>query len=548
MPQVFPCDPRARRLVLILGDQLSPGLSSLRDTDPATDIVLMLEVEDEARYVRHHKKKIAFILSAMRHFAAELRDLGHRVDYVALDDPANTGSFTGELARAVDRTGARSVVVTEPGEWRVAEMIRGWPQALGVAVDVRPDDRFLCPHDAFEAWAAGRKLLRMEYFYREMRRKTGLLMDGAAPEGGRWNFDADNRKPAAASLFMPQPHRVAPDAITRRVLALVADRAADHFGDLEPFWFAVTRAEAERARDHFLAVALPQFGDFQDAMLAGEKYLYHSVLALYLNVGLLDALDLCRRVEAAYRSGHAPLNAAEGFIRQIIGWREFVRGIYWLKMPAYTGLNALGATRPLPDFYWTGDTDMACIRDTVRQTREEAYAHHIQRLMITGNFALLAGLEPKAVHEWYLAVYADAFEWVEAPNTLGMSLFADGGMLGSKPYAASGHYIDRMSDYCGGCRYDVKARTGPRACPFNALYWDFLDRNADQLGRNPRLGQAYATWARMKEADRQAVRASASAFLKSLTPWVSEPSSAPPGNDPSSTSRRPRRAPTSSAR
>jgi deoxyribodipyrimidine photolyase-related protein len=300
----------------------------------------------------------------------------------------------------------------------------------------------------------------------------------------------------------------------------VAKRFANHFGDLEPFWFAVTRADAEKQLKHFLKTGLAQFGDYQDAMLLSEPFLYHSILSLYINCGLLDPLDVCRRVEKEYRAGRAPLNAAEGFIRQIIGWREFVRGIYWLKMPDYVDGNFLGHTRPLPDFYWTGDTDMACLRAAVGQTKTEAYAHHIQRLMVTGNFALIAGLDPKQVHEWYLAVYADAYEWVELPNTLGMSQFADGGLLGSKPYAASGNYINKMSDYCGSCRYDVKKRTGQGACPFNALYWDFLDRNADQLAGNPRMAQMYATWRKFSKTDQDAVRQDAHAFLDRLTPWA----------------------------
>jgi deoxyribodipyrimidine photolyase-related protein len=364
----------------------------------------------------------------------------------------------------------------------------------------------------FAAWAAGRKSLRMEFFYREMRRKTGLLMDGEEPEGGRWNFDAENRKPAKADLFIPKPLRFAPDATTQDVLDLVGKRFDTHFGDLEPFWFGVTRADAEKQLRHFLRTGLALFGDYQDAMLLSEPFLYHSILSLYINAGLLDPLDVCRRVEKEYRAGRVPLNAAEGFIRQIIGWREYVRGIYWLKMPEYVEQNFLNATRPIPDFYWTGETDMACLKAAIGQTKTEAYAHHIQRLMVTG-------IEPKQVHEWYLAVYADAYEWVELPNTLGMSQFADGGLLGSKPYAASGNYINRMSDYCGSCRYDVKKRTGAGACPFNALYWDFLDRNSGKLAGNPRMTQMYATWRKFSAADQDAVRRDAKAFLDGLIPW-----------------------------
>ena len=503
-------------LILILGDQLSHGISSLKGANKARDVVLMAEVADETTYVRHHKKKIAFILSAMRHFAAELEKSGWTVAYIKLDDKGNTGSFTGEVARAAKRLKPARVVVTEPSEWRVADMMRGWSAALGVPVEIRDDERFIATRAEFAAWAKDRKQLRMEYFYRDMRRKTGLLMEGADPDGGQWNFDHDNRKPASNDLFMPEIPRFKPDAVTRDVLDLVARRFGNHIGTLEPFWFAVTRKDALKALDHFISVALARFGDFQDAMLRGEPFLYHAVLSPYLNAGLLEPLEICRKVEAAYRAGKAPLNAVEGFIRQIIGWREYVRGIYWLKMPGYVEQNFLEATRPLPDFYWTGETDMACLKAAIDQTIEHAYAHHIQRLMVTGNFAMLAGINPREVHEWYLMVYADAFEWVELPNVLGMSQFGDGGLLASKPYAASGNYINKMSDYCASCRYDVKQRTGPNACPFNALYWDFLDRNRVKLAKNPRLGQIYATWGKMSAESQADVKVSAAAFLKTL--------------------------------
>ena len=502
------------RLVLILGDQLSAEISSLADADPARDWVLMAEVSEEASYVHHHKKKIAFVFSAMRHFAAELDAAGWRVRYIRLDDPGNTQSLPGEVARALAETGAGGVRVTEPGEYRLKSALLA--ADLGVPLEMPDDTRFVATHAEFRDWAAGRKQLRMEFFYREMRRKTGLLMDGDSPEGGRWNFDAENRRPASGSLLMPGAFRTEPDAVTSDVLDLVEARFGDHFGSLRPFWFAVTRDRALEALEHFVTHALPHFGDYQDAMLEGERFLYHSVLAQYINAGLLGPLEVCLRVERAYHEGHAPLNAAEGYIRQIIGWREFVRGIYWLRMPGYTEVNHLGATRPLPAFYWTGETDMACIAAAVAQTRDEAYAHHIQRLMVTGNFAMLAGVDPHEVHAWYLAVYADAYEWVEAPNVIGMSQFADGGLLGSKPYAASGNYINKMSDHCAGCRYDVRKKTGEGACPFNPLYWDFLARNAEKLRGNPRLAQPYRTWDRMDAKKQAAYRESARAILDAL--------------------------------
>jgi len=503
-------------LILILGDQLSLAISSLAKADRTSAIILMAEVAEEAAYVRHHKKKIAFLFSAMRHFALELEQDGWCVDYVRLDAHENSGSLAGEVRRGLERHNLSCVIATEPGEWRLLSEMQGWAERFNCDVEILPDTRFLASYNEFETWAAGRKQLRMEYFYRDMRKKTGLLMEGDKPVGGKWNFDSDNRKPAEDNLFPPEPPRFAPDAITQDVLQLVSERFSDHFGDLEPFWFAVTRADAERALDRFIAQCLPSFGDYQDAMLTGQRFLYHGVLSHYINCGLIDPIEACRRAAQAHENGHAPINAVEGFIRQIIGWREFVRGIYWLKMPDYRDANFFAAERALPAFYWSGATGMHCLSQAIAQTKEEAYAHHIQRLMVTGNFAMLAGVSPHEVHEWYLSVYADAYEWVELPNVIGMSQFADGGLVGSKPYAASGSYINKMSNYCRSCRYDVKKKTGDGACPFNALYWDFLARNQDKLGHNARLRNPYATWRRMSGDKQAEYRRSAAAFLATL--------------------------------
>lgn len=505
-------------LIPVLGDQLSHDIASLGDADPARSVILMMEVLDETTYVRHHKAKIAFILSAMRHHAQSLTEAGWTVDYVALDDPENSGSFTGEVARAIERHAPCAIRVTEAGEWRVQAMLEEWEDRFAIPVTIHEDTRFLCAHAEFDTWAAARKQMRMEFFYRDMRRKTGLLLtDNGEPEGGQWNYDKENRKPPPPrDLLMPQPLRFSPDAVTQAVIDMVATRFADHIGSLDHFAFAVSQEDALRQQQRFLDEALPRFGDYQDAMVAQEPFLWHSILSPYINAGLLDPLALCREVDCRYRAGKVPLNSAEGFIRQIIGWREYVRGVYWHEGPDYGQRNALGATRDLPGFYWTGDTEMRCLAQAIGQTIDHAYAHHIQRLMITGNFALLAGIDPHQVHIWYLEVYADAYEWVEMPNTIGMALFADGGLLGSKPYAAGGAYINRMSDYCGNCRYDVKRRVGENACPFNALYWDFLDRNTRKLRSNPRLAMPYRTWERMDESDRQATRAQAGDFLARL--------------------------------
>lgn len=506
-------------LVPILGDQLSHDLASLRGCDKAATVLLMMEVQEETTYVRHHKAKIVLILSALRHFADELRADGWTVDYVRLDDPDNSGSFTGEVGRAIVRHGCASIRIVEAGEYRVQQEIGRWQERFGLPVEVLGDDRFICPLPDFFAWAGSRRELVMESFYRQQRKRTGLLMEeDGTPVGGQWNYDKDNRAPPPKERPLREPKRFAPDPITREVIALVEHHFAGHFGTLDHFALPVTAAQARDLLADFVEERLPRFGTYQDAMLKGADFLYHSRLSTSLNCGLLIAIEVCRAAEAAYRRGTVPLNAAEGFIRQMIGWREYVRGMYWLEMPTLSEVNFFGNRRDLPDFYWTGETAMACCADSVRNTRDNAYAHHIQRLMVLGNFAMLAGIDPAQVADWYLVVYADAYEWVEHPNVLGMSQYADGGRLGTKPYAGSGAYINRMSNYCRGCRYDVKKRVGADACPFNALYWDFLARNERKLRQNRRMWQPYATWDRFGEKTKAEIREQARSFLDSLAP------------------------------
>ena len=502
-------------LRVLLGDQLTRRIAALSDLDPERDTVPIAEVVEEATYVRHHKQKIAFLFSAMRHFADELREEGIKVVYSRLDDAANTGSLAGEVERVAKAVGADGIVVTEPGEWRVLEGMRTWSAACGCPVEIRDDNRFLCSRAEFAGWAEGRKTFVMEHFYRVMRRLTGLLMNGKEPEGDRWNYDQENRKPLRGVVETPPIPVFEPDETTREVLDLVAARFADHFGELSGFRWAVTRRDALLALADFIDHRLDRYGDFQDAMLAGNDFLFHSALSPYLNAGLLVAQEVAEAVERAYREGRAPLNAAEGFIRQVIGWREYVRGIYWTSMPSYATSNALAAERPLPWFFWSGETQMNCIKEVVGTTARHAWAHHIQRLMVTGNFALIAGLAPAEVEAWYLIVYLDAYEWVELPNVHGMILFADGGVLASKPYAASGAYIDRMSDYCRGCAYDVKVKAGETACPFNYLYWDFLIRNETRLRGNMRLAMPYRTLDKMPTARRREIAADSERFLAS---------------------------------
>lgn len=499
------------RLVLVLGDQLTPDVAALKAADRTRDVVVMAEVMGEGTSVPHHPQKIALIFAAMRKFAAWLEADGWQVAYSRLDDPENLQTVSGELMRRAVEFGANELLATKPGEWRVLHDLEDLP----LSVRVLEDDRFVCSEVEFAAWAEGRKQLRMEWFYRDMRRKTALLMEGDQPAGGKWNFDPENRKPAKQDLLRPRPRDFEPDPVVEEVLALVEARFT-HFGRLRPFRWATDRAGALAALAEFVEDRLPRFGAEQDAMLEGEPYLSHALISAYMNLGLLLPLEVCRAVEAAWKAGNVPIQAAEGFIRQIIGWREYVRGIWALTGPEYLTRNALGHTRALPWFYWGGETKMACMRATVGQTRDLGYAHHIQRLMVTGNFALLAGVNPAEVHEWYLSVYVDAYEWVEAPNTIGMSQFADGGLLGSKPYVSSGAYIDRMSDYCGGCSYRVKEKVGERACPFNLLYWHFLDRHRERFRSNPRMGQMYRVWDGMEAGHREAVLAGAETVLGRL--------------------------------
>jgi len=505
----------ARTLRFILGDQLSEDISCLRGIEP-DDIVLMCEVGEEATYVRHHKKKIAFLFSAMRHFAEELGDAGHTLDYVRFE--ACAGSFSDALRDAVQRHEPDRIVVTEASEWRVLEMQKTWAETLDIEVEIRPDDRFIATKEEFADWAKDRKELRMEFFYREMRRKTGYLMDAnGGPEGGQWNYDKDNRDPLPDDVEVPKRPDFSVDKITTDVIDLVAKRFADHPGELEPFNYPVTRRQATYYLNWFIEEALPAFGSFQDAMKQGEPLLFHSHLSALINCGLLDPAECCEKAEAAWREGDVPLNATEGFIRQIIGWREYVRGVYWLKMPDYRDANALGAERDLPAFFWTGETQMNCLRQSITETLQNAYAHHIQRLMVIGNFALLAGFEPKQVQDWYLEIYHDAYDWVEMPNVVGMILHADGGVVASKPYAASGAYINRMSDYCGSCRYAVTKKNGPKACPFNYLYWNFLIENRDRFRDNHRLGMIYRTLDRMGNGKVDAVREDSDRFFRALS-------------------------------
>jgi deoxyribodipyrimidine photolyase-related protein len=515
-----PTSTRTRHLVLVFGDQLNRSSAAFDGFDPTLDAVWMAEVAEEGTHVWSHKARIAVFLSAMRHFRDALRQEGTTVHYRTLDEPGNTGTLAGELNAAILRLQPQRLIAVDPGDWRVRECLHRTAQERGVPLEIRADRHFLCSSEEFHRHAEGRKQLRMEFFYREMRRRHDVLMEGDQPVGGAWNFDAENRESfgKGGPGKVPPPTAFPPDALTREVLALVASRFSQHPGSLAHFDWPVTPDQARRALEDFITHRLPDFGRFQDAMWAPPDgspllpgmphatFLYHSRLSAAMNLKLLDPREVIAAAEKAYREGHAPLASVEGFIRQILGWREYVRGVYWRFMPGYLAKNELQATGSLPDFYWTGRTDLNCLRQVIHQTLEFGYSHHIQRLMVTGLYALLLGVHPVAVHEWYLAMYVDAVEWVELPNTLGMSQYADGGVMASKPYIASGKYIQRMSNYCDGCRYDPGEATGDCACPFTTLYWDFLIRHEPSLRRNQRMSMQLKNLDRLSAERRQQIR------------------------------------------
>jgi deoxyribodipyrimidine photolyase-related protein len=505
-----------RDLIVVLGDQLDLDAAGFDGFDASLDAVWMAEVPEESTHVWSSKPRTALFLAAMRHFAFALQGAGRPLHYKRLNAADNAGSLQAQLQADIVRLRPARLVMTAPGDWRVLQAIKSVAEASGLPLDIREDRHFFCSVREFAAHATGRKSLRMEYFYREQRKRHGVLMKGDKPIGDQWNFDIDNREAFGAAGPGDVPPRTSfePDAVTREVIALVGTRFAEHPGRLDSFAWPVTRAQALQSLHAFIKERLPLFGRYQDAMWPGDAWLYHSHLSAALNLKLLNPREVVAAAEVAYRDGHAPLASVEGFIRQILGWREYVRGIYWTQMPGYLARNELGAQEDLPAWYWTGATDMACLRDALAQTLTHGYANHIQRLMVTGLFALMLGVDPKQVHAWYLAVYVDAVEWVELPNTLGMSQYADGGVMGSKPYIATGKYIQRMSPHCKGCRYDPAQRSGDTACPFTTLYWDFLMRHEAALAKNPRMALQVKNVARLTDVQKQAVSERAAAIRR----------------------------------
>jgi len=503
------------RLILILGDQLDLQSTALRDFDRQTDEIIMVESANEAQYVWTHKAKIALFLSAMRHFAQALKEQNYPLIYIQ-ESPL---TIVEAVKQEILRKKVRHLVCVEPGEWRVRKALEALALELNIQLEIRDDTHFYCTPQEFKAWVADKKELRLEYFYRLMRKTNQVLVDGDGnPEGGQWNFDQDNRKPypKKGPGLIDAPASFAVDAITQQVLDYVQLTYPDHPGSLAHFNWPVTREQALEALEYFVEYRLRNFGVYQDAMWTDTPFGWHSILSSALNLKLLNPREVIASVLQAWKKYSLELSSIEGFIRQILGWREFVRGMYYLDMPQMALDNFYDHQRALPKWYWTGQTEMACMKDTIGQTMKYGYAHHIQRLMVTGNFVLLAEILPSAVCEWYLAVYVDAIEWVELPNTAGMALFANGGRFTSKPYIASGAYIKRMSNYCSDCKYKPEVRYGESACPITNLYWNFLINHRDQFDASPRTRLMTANLKKISDSDQAAIQIHAKKILNHL--------------------------------
>jgi len=510
---------RMRNLIIVLGDQLNADSDVFSDFDKNTDAVWMAEVTEESAKVWNHKVRIALFLAAMRHFRDQLKSEGIHVLYYQLDDNNTLPSLSKQLSASIKESTPQKLIITEPCEWSVHQALIKTANKHNIDLEIKIDTHFYSTKEAFAKYAENRTSLRMEYFYREMRKTHNVLMAGNKPVNGQWNFDADNRASFGKSGppdDITAPMSFKPDATTRDVLNLVEHQFHDHPGSLKHFDWPVTTGEARRALAHFIKKALPRFGDYQDALWTNQPYLYHSRLAAAMNLKLLNPREVVNATEQAYKNGTAPINAVEGFIRQILGWREYIRGVYWLYMPEYLEQNFFNPKNDVPHFYWTAKTRCECLKQCIGQTLEYGYAHHIQRLMVTGLFAMLAGIHPKQVHEWYLAVYADAVEWVELPNTLGMSPFGDGGLMASKPYVASGKYIQRMSNYCNHCPYDPAKATGENACPFTTLYWNFLAQHHNKLADNRRMSFQIKNLERKDNSEIKAIQSQAEKLLDKI--------------------------------
>lgn len=503
-----------KNLAIVLWDQCSINLSSLRNINKDRDVVLLPEIWEDATYVKHHKKKLLFIYATYRNFVTELKSQGYNLMHLKLDSEKNL-----TLTEVIERyeSDFSKIVITEPSEYRVEKELSELEKRIKDKLLILADDRFYCSKEEFRNWVGDNKSIRMEYFYRKMRIDHAILLNkDKTPIGGKWNYDKSNRNPIKENIEISQRPKFQESKIVKELKKLINDEFKENFGDIDEFDFPVTRKDANEWLEFFITKCLVNFGHYQDAMMVDGHYLFHSVISMLINIGLLSPKYVCKVAEEKYRAGAAPLESVEGFIRQIIGWREFVRGVYFLKMPQYKEMNFFNAKNRLPDFYWTGETKMRCLSNVVMQTKKYAYSHHIQRLMITGNFALLAGLDVEEVCDWYLIVYADAYDWVELPNTLGMALFGDGGFFASKPYAASGNYINKMSNFCKGCYYDVKTNDKENSCPYNTLYWDFMIRNEDKLRNNMRLKYVFSTLDKMTKEKKKCLTQRSEQMLKNL--------------------------------
>ena len=506
---------KIKRIILILGDQLDLRNAALRSFDQQTDEILMVESENESSYVWSHKAKIALFLSAMRHFAQDLVAQKLPLIYIKESDLTIQEVLRNQL---VEKS-VTHLVCVEPGEWRLKVAIEKLAQELNIQLLMHVDTHFYSSNAEFREWVADKKELRLEFFYRYMRKKHRILMDGKVqPVGGQWNYDDQNRRPYSkhGPGFINEPVMFAPDSITREVFKFVERQYPNHPGTLEHFAWPVTREHALAALDYFVAYRLPSFGLYQDAMWKETPFGWHSILSSCLNLKLLNPREVVQRALDSYQNNALDLATVEGFIRQIIGWREFVRGVYYLDMPQMAAANLYQHQRQLPGWYWNGATHMNCMKDTIGQTLKYGYAHHIQRLMITGNFALLAEILPQQVSDWYLAIYIDAIEWVELPNVMGMALFANGGRFTSKPYIASGAYVKRMSNYCERCQYRPEIQFGENACPLTSLYWNFLMKHQHALEKNPRTRLITANLARISDDKKVLIKAHASKLLSAL--------------------------------
>lgn len=507
--------------IWILGDQLSHNQTALlqQQQNKENMPVILIESADYVRQRPYHYQKLMLVWSAMRHFAEELREDGWTVDY------AIAPNFLSPLKNWVKKHQISEIVMVQPSDRPFAAFLNGLE--LDCSITFVENHNFLWTRSEFQAWATGRKRLVLEDFYRAGRKRFNILMDGKKPVGGKWNFDKDNRRPPKKNLNPPKPQWFEPDEITLAVMARIKSLDLQGYGQMEPFRWAVTHDQAMQVFQHFLATGLEKFGTFQDAMVTGEETLWHSLISPYVNIGLLNPLDLIKTVEAAYIDGDdsdIPINNIEGFIRQVLGWREYLYGIYHYVDEDYPEKNFFNHHMPLPDFFWdSSKTDLNCLKQCLSQTERTGYAHHIQRLMVLSNFALITGVNPQELEAWFHAAFIDAYDWVMQTNVIGMGQFADGGILASKPYAASANYINKMSNYCSSCRYNKGDRHGEDACPFNFFYWDFLDRHHTKLRSQGRMNLILKSLERMDEMELAKIRAQAAQWRQRLSPATGEP-------------------------